>query len=118
MREIKVPRAKLMDTLRENRGRHLASYQEARRVYQTRAADWHRDQALLIDQGRTPVRTMPTRLPEPEDHTADYDAAIAMYGWSVDETVTMDQQEFTQLILDQWAWTGRWAQTTSVYAAS
>lgn len=43
-------------------------------------------------------------LPEPIDHTRDYDRVIAMLEMSVDEDIELMSHEFDQYVLDNWQW--------------
>jgi hypothetical protein len=115
MREITVDKDALLTALRTNRANHQQAYGEAVQRYRELAVNWYRDQAVLVEQGRTPVRVMPQRLPEPENHAEDYDTAIMMYQWETGDTVTIDQNDFAQFIQDNWGWTGRFASTTASY---
>jgi len=115
MRPVTVDRARLLEALEANRAAHLATYQEAIVAYREQMIGWHQDRIAELRAGQKADRH--ADLPEPENHTADYDAAIEMLRWSVTDTMQMDDQSFTQLVLDQWAWTERWRRTTSSYSS-
>ena len=54
-------------------------------------------------------------LPEPEDHTDDYDRVIMMAHMSVDDTITLSEDEFAMYVMDQWRWKQDFAETTLRY---
>ena len=43
-------------------------------------------------------------LPEPDDHTADYDRVITMAEMSVLDVVDLSEDEFGMYVMDQWHW--------------
>lgn len=43
-------------------------------------------------------------LPEPEDHTDDYDRILTMAEMSVAGTVDLTEDEFAMYVMDQWHW--------------
>jgi hypothetical protein len=56
------------------------------------------------------------RLPEPEDHTDDYDRVLAMAEMSVDEEIELNADDFAMYVMDQWHWKQSFTETTSYYA--
>jgi hypothetical protein len=54
-------------------------------------------------------------LPEPEDHTDDYDRVIMMAHMSVEDTITLSEDEFAMYVMDQWRWKQDFAETTLRY---
>jgi hypothetical protein len=112
-----VNREQLLQTLRTNRDEHHAVYTEALAAYRSGMVAWHREQVAAIQDGRKVHRYAPSSLPEPEDHTADYDRTIQMLEWAVSDTVEIDEQAFTELVLDEWSWSGRWRDSTHSYTS-
>ena len=55
-------------------------------------------------------------LAEPADHTEDYDRVLAMLEMSVDETVILSSEEFSQYVLDRWTWSRFATSTNQSYA--
>jgi len=56
-------------------------------------------------------------LPEPQDHTNDYDRVITMLEMSVDSVIELDDVAFDQYVMDNWSWKGDALATNSMYAA-
>lgn len=58
-------------------------------------------------------------IPEPEDHTedhtGDYDRVIMMAHMSVEDTITLSEDEFAMYVMDQWRWKQDFADTTLCY---
>jgi hypothetical protein len=112
-----VNRARLIETLRANRDTHHAVYTQAVAVYRQEMVTWHQRQVAAIQDGREVHRHVGSSLPEPEDHTDDYDRAIQMLEWETGDTVELHEEEFMNLVLDEWHWTGRWQASTSSYTS-
>ena len=55
-------------------------------------------------------------LPEPADHTADYDRVISMLEMSADDFVQISAEQFDQHVLDNWRWR-RFANETNQWLA-
>lgn len=116
MDKTRVPRTELLGKVRENREKHQITYDAAQVAYRAAVINWHQEQIQMIETGRRPDRAVP--LPAPETHLRDYDVAIQMLTMSVDDTVTLTQQEFLQLVMDEWTWSRSWAGSTEVYVTS
>jgi hypothetical protein len=56
-------------------------------------------------------------LTEPSDHTKDYDRVVAMLEMSVEETITLDAQDFDRCVMDNWDWSRFTLSTNTFYAA-
>ena len=54
-------------------------------------------------------------LPEPEDHTDDYDRILAMADMSVDDTLELSEDEFGMYVMDQWRWKQSFTDSTTLY---
>lgn len=111
--EVKVDRAKLLETLKNNRGAHVDEYEEAVQQYRVEAEKALRKRAIEIRDEKT-LRTS-IDLPEPVSFSEEYDRAIAMVEWSEEEQITLDEQDFRSFVLDEWTWRGRFAAMTSTY---
>jgi len=116
MRPVPVSKDDLLAKVQANRDAHAAVYAEAVAAYRAQATEWHRKQAAAIPEGADIERYL--KLPEPEDHTGDYDAALKMITWCTDPTIVMDQETFRQLVLDEWGWTDSWRRNTSSYSSA
>lgn len=56
-------------------------------------------------------------MPEPQDHTPDYDRVIAMLEMSVDTVIELDADSFDNYVMDNWAWRANALATNTMYAA-
>ena len=54
-------------------------------------------------------------LPMPDDHTSDYDRAIGMLEMEVNDIVTIDQEDYSNYVDDNWAWKNQWSLSNTNY---
>ena len=117
MNNIKVDKAKLLETLKENRAKHLAEYTEAVDGYREQAEKALRKRAIEIRDKKT-LHTVIDDLPIPRSYVTDYDRAISMVDWSEDSVIELDPSDFASFVLDEWGWRGQFVGTTSMYNSS
>ena len=115
MDSITVNKQNLIETLRGNRDQHRDIFEQAQVVYRAKVIE-ELDRALDdAKNGRKVIRFI--NLPEPEDHTADFDTAIDMLEWDTADTVTLDRRDFKRFVQNKWEWEASFAGTTMTYAA-
>lgn len=125
-RTVNVSRAKLLDTLRTNREEHLAEFKQA-------YLDYHRDISVQAGEFKKHLDTaarirndLPALMAEiqkvrlkfaeaPVSHETEYNEAIAMLEFSVDETIKLDEVLFRQYVLNQWNWTAQFKALAGSY---
>ena len=65
------------------------------------------------------LRHVHITLPVPSlDHSSDYERAIAMLEWEVEDKIVLEQYEFAQLVLDDWQWKSAVVMSNNFYTAS
>lgn len=111
-----VRKDELLTILRANREQHRGIFEKAVEAYTEQLMKWHRDQADRLLRGEVAERAV--RLPQPEDHTDDYDTMIKMMEMEVGDTVTLEFHLFQELVMDQWRWSGTFAANTSSYVVT
>lgn len=102
MKTVRVERLVLLEKLEENRDAHRDLFLEAQKGYR-KAVIKELDQMLQEARDGRPIRRY-LELPEPQDHTNDYDNVIAMLEMSVDETIELTSTDFSQYVRDDWSW--------------
>jgi hypothetical protein len=114
---ITVNKLDLILKIQEERDKHEALYNEAVKVYKKRfvqeAEKFARDAVDRMENGLHFVDFV--WLPVPEKHTEDFDRAIEMLQWEVNDTVKLSENDFTTLVLNQWGWARSFASNTSSY---
>jgi hypothetical protein len=113
--KVRVEKSDLLERLRENRDGHREVFLRATEGFREEVVR-QLDQALEEARAGRKFRTS-FALPEPSDHTRDYDRVIEMLELCVDQIVELDQREFAQYVQDDWGWRPDFVQTSSQYLA-
>lgn len=113
--DIRVKKDELLAKVRANRDAHRQLFLKAQDGFRARAIE-ELDQMLALARQGKEVRLF-VGLTAPEDHTVDYDRAIDMLEMSTDDIVTIDQEDFAQLVRNEWRWFGSAMATNSTYAS-
>lgn len=116
MKTVRVGRDELLGKLRENRSAHRDLFLEAQKGYRV-AVISELDQMLAEARAGSPIRRG-IALPEPQDHTDDYDTVISMLEMSVDSDVELSHSEFSQYVRDDWSWKAMAMHVNSSYTAT
>lgn len=114
--QARVGKAELIKIVKENREKHRSVVEEAWEGYLKESLRLLNEQ---IDRAKNGLRVnMSISLIMPIDHTADYDLAISMLEMEVRNEIVLDEQEFAELVLDNWGWKNQWTTTNAMYASS
>lgn len=141
-RTVTVERERLLATLKTNRTKHQAEYNESLAGYKSLATQrlkTLRDKAVrtidenfeLItrkierydpaDRDITDVVTllsaMTFNLKVPTDHTHAYDVAIDMAEWETNATIELTQGQFQCFVRDEWDWTDEFKHLNKAYTS-
>ena len=111
--EVTVSVTELLGVLRQNRDKHRATFLAAQEGFRERAIA-ELDRSLADARAGNEVRLF-VRLPEPEDHTEDYDREIRMLEMHQEPTVRIRAHLFDQIVMDRWGWSAEFAATNSAY---
>lgn len=114
--EIVVDVNQLRLVLVANRENHRSKFLKAQEGYRARAV-YELDKALEDARKGNKIRLYIT-LPEPEDHTEDYDREIRMLEMHQENTVKIRAQLFDQIVMDNWGWSKAFNATNSAYGVS
>lgn len=105
---IPVEKKRLIEALTANREAHQKAYNEA--VIDYWKALNKQVPALIKPIGDQAFGNFAKQLDVinkitfPENHAPDYDRALQMLDWSVDDEVMISEHEFCQYIQDDWSW--------------
>lgn len=110
---ITVKKDELLKELETNRNNHARDLEEAVAGYH-QAVIRGLEHALADAREGKEYRTA-IQLAEPEDHVADYDRVIKMVKMSVHDQLQVTETEFSQYVLDEWHWKGRFVATSAAY---
>jgi len=111
--EVLVDKGELLGVLRANRDRHRDAFLKAQDGFRKRAIA-ELDRSLADARAGNAVR-LAFHLPEPADHTEDYDREIRMLEMHQEPTVRIRSSLFDQIVMDRWGWSAAFNATNSTY---
>ena len=115
MTEVRLAKRAVINQLLENRKVHRQKFEEA--------MDGYRDEAVRVLEKHieniknNEPQQVYLNLPLPEDHSEDYDRAIQMLEWSLDDEVILNQREYSTYIMDDWGWKQDFDSTWAMYSS-
>src|SRR3954471_7210545 len=113
MNEIIVEKKDLLAKLKENRKNHRKVFEAALAGYRQTAIE---ELEKRLEDARKGKRIdILIRLHEPVDQTKDYDRAIAMLEMDIGDKVELDANQFSQFVLDDWAWKNQFTASNTAY---
>ena len=116
MQEVTIKKSDLLTALIKNRTEHRERYEEAVEGYKDEVVRLLEDHLVTIR--KNPSARIVVNLPAPEDHTSDYTRVIRMTEMSVDETITLLQDEFAAYVMDDWSWKHAWTASNVGYVTA
>ena len=114
MHTINIKRLELLAKIMSNRKIHADEFKEAYTGYREQAIDAYNTILKEIKEGGKIRRGI--NLPEPQDHTKDYDRIITMLEMSSDKIIELDSSSFDQYVMDNWSWKESSSLTNSMYS--
>ncbi len=113
MNTVKVKKARLLNKLHDNRKEHRANFLKAQEGYKMEVIE-QLEKSLQDARDGKRFNTF-FQLPAPKDQTPEYNTAIEMLDWSVDDEIELEQQAFRQYIFDDWYWKDQWLHSNTAY---
>jgi hypothetical protein len=104
----------LLDILEKNRKEHRAIFVEAQAGFKNAVVKQLEERLKAARENRHVELFI--RLNEPVDQTSDYDRVIKMLELSTEETVELNEQDFSQYVEDNWNWRHQFLVTNSAYS--
>lgn len=118
MRETRIAKKKLIGVVKKNKAEHRDIFLKAQEAFRETVIKLL-DEALAAAREKKQIPLIRiARLVQPQDHTVDYDRALLMLEMSEDDTITIDEHTFRNLVLDEWEWSRAWAVSNSTYTQS
>lgn len=116
MQQVKVNKSELLEKVKANREKHITDHAQAVENY------WITVKGKLEDALATVEKKSTNKVfvleNKPESHVDDYDQVLSMLEMSVEDTITLENHEYSQYVMDKWNWKAGFATTNAVYAAS
>ncbi len=116
MREVKIKKDQLREIVQKNRDGHRALWEEAVEGYRS-AVMAALEQNFEAFKARKITRVSINEAP-PEDHTDDYDKLLRKLDLSIDDVAMLDDEEFSNYVMDDWSWKKNWAVSNAKYLSS
>ena len=110
---IKVKKDELLAKLVANRATHRAIFLDAQTGF--REVVIHELDRRLKDARAGRAINIVFTMPAPVDQTGEYDRAIKMLEMSVDDVIELDEDQFSNFVLDEWRWKQQVHATNSMY---
>ena len=116
MEHVLISREKLLSKLKENRESHRQLFEEALGGWRERVLA---QLEVAVEDARAGMKFVThINLPQPIDHTAEYDNIISQVEWHEEDQIELDLRSFNQFILDDWGWKADFLQNATMYAKS
>ena len=115
MDSVTVDKTELLAALRENRTGHRSAFEDAQKGWRETVIE-QLDEMLQFARNGQKMRFQ-FSLPEPEDHTKDYDRVIRMVEMEVNHEIEIAEQDFRAYVMDDWDWMAQWSGSNSMYVA-
>lgn len=113
MEVITVNKAELLEKLKENRNKHRQQFEKALAGWQDTVLEKLKSAVAEAEAGKR-FRTS-FHLPQPSDHTDEYDEIIAAVEWETSDEIRLGRSEFRQFVLDEWGWKRDFMLTSARY---
>lgn len=111
--KIKVEKEKLLAIVKENRAKHATTHEEAVKKYRELVVE--NLEKALVEAKEGKKFTTDLELVQPVAFVQEYDRAIGMLEMSLDETITIDVNDYTKLVEDRWQWSNQFKLSNSRY---
>jgi hypothetical protein len=105
----------LLEIVTKNRKKHADEYAKARKGYQAKLVKALTEELKNAKQGKKVVFHH-INLARPKKHLADYDRAIMQLKMATDSAVEMTNEDFAQLIMDEWSWKKEFSASNAFYS--
>lgn len=105
----------LLGYLRDNRKEHRDIFEEAVEGYKKKAVELL--EAHIARIKKSSLERVSVSIPVPVDHTRDYDRVISMIENTEDDVIELEEHEYAQYVLDDWAWQREFLSTNSAYSS-
>jgi len=123
MKEVTVDRKVLLKKLKVNRAKHVKTFEKAYENYVKTLKARVKKIAESCEEWDASKRSKrkfdldaSVNLNAPQSYECEYNTVVEMTEMSVDDTVTLSQQEFKYYIQDEWGWKHSFSSMASNYS--
>lgn len=119
MQQVKVSKAELLKVVTENRAKHIAEHADAIEGYKEQVISDVQNALKIARKGQdVDFAAIYALANKPQSYVKDYDLKLRMLEMSTEDTITLSQQDFNQLVMDEWSWRGAFAASAMAYSKS
>ena len=115
MDHIIVKKDELLAIMKKNRTEHHDIVVEAQEGFRQKVIERLDEMLKLAAEGKK--IDINVGLTMPQDYTKDYDRVIGMLELDINETVELDQSQYTSWVQDEWGWQRSFTTSNSSYSA-
>lgn len=113
---VKMEKEKLLSILKTNREQHETDFKKAIVIWQGKMAESLRETAKLVEEGKkVDLHHAIHSYPMPMNMTATYDRLIKMLEHTTEETIELDENQYSQFVEDEWHWSAQTRAINSTY---
>jgi hypothetical protein len=102
MDKIKVSKQELLEKIIVNRNNHREKFLRAQEGYRKEVIE--ELDIMLTDARNGKNIRRSVELPEPQDHTDDYNRVVQMLKMSQEAIIEIDARQFEMYVRDNWGW--------------
>ena len=109
----------LQTKLKDNRAKHLATFEKALAVYREKVLEQMERNLEEARKGKEP--SLFISLARPMNQTADYDRVLSMLEamlYADENRIELTEEDFSQYVMDQWHWKQQFSVTNAAYGVS
>ena len=114
MKTITVDKEGLLKALKENKAIHIAEYEEMKIIYMEMAVKKAQIMLIQLEKGEYDTQ-LSIDLDRPRSSEDEYDNAIEMLAWEVEDNVTITETEYKSYIKDEWNFSRHFAMSKAAY---
>jgi len=114
---IVVDKTELVTTLKQNRETHITEHETALAGWRKKMTAACMETSQKSDKGE--LKDFPRKLRKltdvPTTHIKDYDRVIQMLEMHTKDSITLNAQDFSRYVQDEWAWKESFTTSNSAY---
>lgn len=116
MENVIVGKDDLISRIKQNKEKHLAEYKETREKYKWKMAGLLQDLVEEVKSGKLADLSLIYHYPAPQEYLSEYDTALTMLEMSVDDTITLSEEDFKKFVMDDWNWKKSFSASNTFYS--
>ncbi len=112
--KIKMNKGVLLGILKENMQKHEEEYEKAKQAYCAEMILEMQNKIAAYEKGE--IVSLGVDLPTPKEYLENYNRVISMLSHDVHNEVELDEQQYANYVLDDWAWKLDFMHTNAFYS--